>query len=91
VLGDQVAEGLAYSRLGATFGMLGRYPEAEQALIIRIGLASDNGNIPGQVIGLNNLGTLYLNQNRLDDATAKFEELCNWLSPLATTRAWAFP
>jgi tetratricopeptide (TPR) repeat protein len=73
VLGDQVAEGLAYSRLGATFGMLGRYPEAEQALIIRIGLASDNGNIPGQVIGLNNLGTLYLNQNRLEDATAKFE------------------
>jgi tetratricopeptide (TPR) repeat protein len=74
VLGDQVAEGLAYGRLGAIYGSLGRYPEAERALIIRIGLAADNGNIPGQVIGLNNLGTLYLNQSRLDVAEERFGE-----------------
>jgi tetratricopeptide (TPR) repeat protein len=43
-------------------------------LTLRIGTASDNDDPLGQVYGLNNLGNVYVNQGRLLEGQARFEE-----------------
>lgn len=74
LLGDSQAAGQAYGSMGAAFATLGQYPEAERALVLRIGTARDNDDLLGQVYGLNNLGNLYVNQGRLSEGQAQFEE-----------------
>ena len=74
LLGDGQAAGQAYGSIGAAFATLGQYPEAERALVLRIGTARDNDDPLGQVYGLNNLGNLYVNQGRLLEGQAYFEE-----------------
>ncbi|TVQ10419.1 MAG: hypothetical protein EA368_07395 [Leptolyngbya sp. DLM2.Bin27] len=73
LLGDTQSAGRAYGSMGAALGRLGRYPEAERALVLRLGTARDNGDRLGQVYGLNNLGNLYTNQGRLLEGQAHFE------------------
>jgi tetratricopeptide (TPR) repeat protein len=73
LLGDTQSAGRAYGSMGAAFGSLGRYPEAERAFVLRLGTARDNGDRLGQVYGLNNLGNLYVNQGRLLEGQAHFE------------------
>lgn len=74
LLGDTQAAGQAYGSIGAALATLGQYPEAERALVLRIGTANDNNDALGQVYGLNNLGNLYVNQGRLLAGQAQFEE-----------------
>ena len=74
LLGDGQSAGRAYGSIGAALATLGRYPEAERALTLRIGTASDNDDPLGQVYGLNNLGNVYVNQGRLLEGQARFEE-----------------
>ncbi|MGF1520067.1 MAG: tetratricopeptide repeat protein [Nodosilinea sp.] len=74
LLGDTQSAGRAYGSMGAAFGALGRYPEAERAFVLRLGTARDNDDRLGQVYGLNNLGNLYVNQGRLNEGQAHFEE-----------------
>ncbi|MGB3137209.1 MAG: tetratricopeptide repeat protein [Nodosilinea sp.] len=74
LLGDTQSAGQAYGSMGAAFATLGQYPEAERALVLRIGTARDNDDRLGQVYGLNNLGNLYVNQGRLLEGQAHFEE-----------------
>ncbi|WP_156119586.1 tetratricopeptide repeat protein [Leptolyngbya sp. KIOST-1] len=74
LLGDGQAAGQAYGSMGAAFATLGQFPEAERALVLRVGTARDNGDSLGQVYGLNNLGTLYINQGRVRAGQAHFEE-----------------
>ncbi|MBD2112514.1 MULTISPECIES: tetratricopeptide repeat protein [Cyanophyceae] len=74
LLGDGQSAGRAYGSMGAAFATLDRYPEAERAFVLRIGTARDNDDLLGQVYGLNNLGNLYINQGRLNEGQAHFEE-----------------
>ena len=74
LLGDTQSAGRAYGSMGAALANLGRYPEAEQAFILRIGTANDSNDPLGQVYGLNNLGNLYVNRGRLVEAQAHFEQ-----------------
>ncbi|MBW4458682.1 MAG: tetratricopeptide repeat protein [Nodosilinea sp. WJT8-NPBG4] len=74
LLGDGQSAGRAYGSMGAAFATLDRYPEAERAFMLRIGTARDNDDLLGQVYGLNNLGNLYINQGRLNEGQAHFEE-----------------
>ncbi|MBE9108754.1 tetratricopeptide repeat protein [Nodosilinea sp. LEGE 07298] len=74
LLGDGQAAGQSYGSIGAAFATLGQYPEAERALVLRIGTARDNDDSLGQVYGLNNLGNLYVNRGRLLEGQAYFEE-----------------
>jgi tetratricopeptide (TPR) repeat protein len=74
VLRDNRAAGLAYSAIGSTYARLGRYPEAERAIRLRIAAARDNQDLIGASYGLNNLGTLYLNQAQLEQAQVLFEQ-----------------
>jgi tetratricopeptide (TPR) repeat protein len=74
LLGDGQAAGRAYGSMGAAFATLDRYPEAERAFVLRIGTARDNDDLLGQVYGLNNLGNLYINQGRLNEGQAHFQE-----------------
>lgn len=74
LLGDGQAAGRAYGSMGAAFATLDRYPEAERAFVLRIGTARDNDDLLGQVYGLNNLGNLYVNQGKLNEGQAHFQE-----------------
>ncbi|WP_084173143.1 tetratricopeptide repeat protein [Phormidium tenue] len=74
LLGDGQSAGRAYGSMGAAFATLDRYPEAERAFVLRIGTARDNDDLLGQVYGLNNLGNLYINQGRLNEGQAHFQE-----------------
>lgn len=74
LLGDGQAAGRAYGSMGAAFATLDRYPEAERAFVLRIGTARDNDDLLGQVYGLNNLGNLYINQGKLNEGQAHFQE-----------------
>ncbi|MBD1872269.1 tetratricopeptide repeat protein [Nodosilinea sp. FACHB-131] len=74
LLGDGLSAGRAYGSMGAAFATLDRYPEAERAFVLRIGTARDNDDLLGQVYGLNNLGNLYINQGRLNEGQAHFQE-----------------
>ncbi len=74
LLGDGQSAGRAYGSMGAAFATLDRYPEAERAFVLRIGTARDNDDLLGQVYGLNNLGNLYINQGRLNEGQAQFQE-----------------
>jgi tetratricopeptide (TPR) repeat protein len=74
LLEDTQSAGRAYGLIGAAFATLGRYPEAERAFTLRVGIARDNNDLLGQVYGLNNLGNLYVNQGQLLEGQARFEE-----------------
>lgn len=74
LLGDGQSAGRAYGSMGTAFALLDRYPEAERAFVLRIGTARDNDDLLGQVYGLNNLGNLYINQGKLLEGQAHFEE-----------------
>lgn len=74
LLGDTQSAGQAYGSMGAAFATLGFYPEAERALVLRLGTARDNNDLLGQVYGLNNLGNLYVNQGKLLEGQSNFEE-----------------
>ncbi len=87
LLGDGQAAGRAYGSMGAAFATLGQYPEAERALVLRIGTAHDNDDPLGQVYGLNNLGNLYINQGRLLEGQAHFEEALQLARTTGDSRA----
>ncbi|MGC1248759.1 MAG: tetratricopeptide repeat protein, partial [Spirulinaceae cyanobacterium] len=59
-IGDEEAMGSTYGYLGVTYGLLGRYNEAEDAFRRRLGLARDRANFQGQMYALNNLGIVLL-------------------------------
>lgn len=73
-LGDTVAEGLVYDRIGLAHIEMGQYDEAESVLRRRLAISRDNGNLPGVVYGLNNVGTLLLKKEQIREAKAAFEE-----------------
>ncbi|HIK45956.1 MAG TPA: tetratricopeptide repeat protein [Leptolyngbyaceae cyanobacterium M65_K2018_010] len=73
-LGDTRAQGQAYSAMAIAYISLGEYPQAEPALNRRIAAARESNDLLGVIFGLNNLGSLYLNQGRLNEGQAKFEE-----------------
>jgi len=73
-IGDLEAKGRLYDYLGITYGRLGFYPEAEDALRRRLAIARDTRDFQGQIYGLNNVGTLLLQQGSLSDALAAFKE-----------------
>ena len=87
LLGDTQSAGRAYGSMGAALATLGRYPEAERALILRIGTARDNDDPLGQVYGLNNLGNLYITQGRLVEGQARFEQALDLARPTGDARA----
>ncbi|NET39867.1 MAG: tetratricopeptide repeat protein, partial [Cyanothece sp. SIO1E1] len=73
-IGDITAIGLAYDYIGLTYGSLGRYQEAEDALRRRLAVARSNEDLRGQIYGLNNLGTILLQQGRIPQAQVLFQE-----------------
>ncbi|HEY9761339.1 MAG TPA: tetratricopeptide repeat protein [Trichocoleus sp.] len=73
-LGDTVAAGLAYDRIGLAYIEMGQYDRAESVLRRRLAIARDNDNLLGVVHGLNNVGTLLLRTGQLREAKAAFEE-----------------
>lgn len=73
-IGDKEAIGLTYDFLGITYGKLGRYIEAEDALRRRLAVARDRQDFQGQIYGLNNLGTLLLQRSAVDAAIVSFSE-----------------
>ena len=73
-IGDKEAIGLTYDFLGITYGKLGRYIEAEDALRRRLAVARDRQDFQGQIYGLNNLGTLLLQRGAVDAAIVSFSE-----------------
>jgi tetratricopeptide (TPR) repeat protein len=73
-LGDAEATGLALDLIGLTYGNLGLYPEAEDALRRRLAIARTRQDFRGQIFGLNNLGTVLLQSGYLDTARGLFEE-----------------
>ncbi|WOD40450.1 tetratricopeptide repeat protein [Nodosilinea sp. E11] len=87
LLGDTQAAGRAYGSMGAAFATLGRYPEAERALVLRIGTASDDNDLLGQVYGLNNLGSIYVIQGRLLEGQAHFEQALQLARTTGDSRA----
>ncbi len=73
-LGDFEGLGLAYDYLGLTYANLGRYPDAEEALRRRLGVARYLKDFGGQIFGLNNLGSLLLQAGNLEAASTTFIE-----------------
>ncbi|HBB34736.1 MAG TPA: Tfp pilus assembly protein PilF [Cyanobacteria bacterium UBA8803] len=73
-LGDFEGQGLAYDYLGLTYANLGRYPQAEDALRRRLGVARYLKDFQGQIFALNNLGTLLLQAGNLEAAQVSFAE-----------------
>jgi tetratricopeptide (TPR) repeat protein len=87
LLGDGQAAGRAYGAMGAAFATLGQLPQAERALVLRIGTAHDNNDPLGQVYGLNNLGNLYLTQGRLLEGQAQFQQALSIAQTTGDSRA----
>lgn len=73
-IGDFEGLGLTYDYLGLTYANLGRYPEAEEALRRRLGVARYIKDFGGQIFGLNNLGTLLLQAGNIEAASVSFTE-----------------
>lgn len=73
-LGEYESLGRIYDNMGVTLARLGRYEVAEQLLRRRIGIARDNRRPAGEVYGLNNLGTLFLQRGEAEAAKAAFSQ-----------------
>lgn len=73
-IGEPVAVGLAYDFIGVSYGELGDFVAAENALRRRLGVARDHQDFRGQIFGLNNVGTVLLHKHELDAAETTFEE-----------------
>ena len=73
-IGDIEAVGRTYDYLGLAYADLGLYREAEDALRKRLGVARANRDLQGQVIGLNNVGSLLLKKRKFPAAKTTFNE-----------------
>jgi len=73
-IGDLEAVGRTYDYLGLAYADLGLYREAEDALRKRLGVARANRDLQGQVIGLNNVGSLLLKKRKFPAAKTTFNE-----------------
>ncbi|HAJ62081.1 MAG TPA: Tfp pilus assembly protein PilF [Cyanobacteria bacterium UBA8543] len=73
-IGDFQAVGLTYEYLGVAYAKLGRYEKSEDALRRRVGLARSQEDFQGQISGLNNLGTVFLQSRNLKAARETFTE-----------------
>ena len=73
-IGDLEAQGRLYDYLGLTYGRLGFFEEANDALRRRLAVARDTKDFQGQIYGLNNVGTLLLQQNNWSGALDAFKE-----------------
>lgn len=73
-IGDVEAVGRTYDYLGLAYADLGLYREAEDALRKRLGVARANRDLQGQVIGLNNVGSLLLKKRKFPAAKTTFNE-----------------
>ncbi|PSN19143.1 hypothetical protein C7271_08775 [filamentous cyanobacterium CCP5] len=71
-LGETESLGRVYDQMGVTLARLGRYDPAEQLLRRRVAIARDNRQPAGEVYGLNNLGTLFLQRGDISVAKAFF-------------------
>ncbi len=73
-IGDVKSEGLTYDFIGIAYAALGRYDLAEDALRRRLAIARDNKDILGEIYGLNNVGTVLVQREAIDEARKVFEE-----------------
>ena len=73
-IGDLAALGMVYDYIGLTYGRLGRYLEAEDALRRRLAVARDNADFQGQVFGWNNLGSIFIQRGNVGLAQTAFTE-----------------
>lgn len=73
-IGDFQSVGRVYDFIGLAYAALGDYQNAEEALRRRLGVARDNKDLPGQVYGLNNIGTVLLRRGSIPGARTTFEE-----------------
>lgn len=71
---DLSAQSEIYDYLSATYIQLGQFRQAESALRRKLGIARDQGRIPTEIYTLNNLGTLFLKDDRLGDAEDVFTQ-----------------
>jgi LuxR family transcriptional regulator, maltose regulon positive regulatory protein len=73
-LGDPGMLGVARHNLGHILEALGRFAEAEQALLAALELKRNHGLGASQVLTLNSLGVVYQRQGRLPEAEAALLE-----------------
>ncbi|MEQ8962891.1 MAG: tetratricopeptide repeat protein, partial [Coleofasciculus sp. C2-GNP5-27] len=73
-IGDFEGQGLAYNYMGLAYADLGRFPQAEESLRRRLGVARFLQDFQGQIYALNNVGTVLLQSNDLDAAQESFTE-----------------
>ncbi|MGA9381751.1 MAG: tetratricopeptide repeat protein [Phormidium sp.] len=71
-IGDLEAIGRTYDYLGLAYADLGLFREAEDALRKRLGVAKANNDLQGQVVGLNNVGSLLLKRRDISGAKISF-------------------
>ncbi len=87
LLGDSQGAGRAFSAMGTTYAQMGRFTEAENAFVRRVGIAADRSDPVGQALGLNNLGMLYFAEGQLVQAQSKFTEALEVAKPTGNPRA----
>lgn len=73
-IGDLEAVGRTYDYLGLAYADLGLFRQAEDALRKRLGVARVNRDLPGQIFGLNNVGSLLLKNRDISAAKITFNE-----------------
>ncbi len=76
-IGDLESVGRTYDLIGLANGELGRYSEAEDAFRRRLAIARSNKDLQGQIIGLNNLGSILIERQNLPEARTTFTEALN--------------
>lgn len=73
-IGDFQSVGRVYDFIGLGYAALGDYQNAEEALRRRVSVARDNKDLPGQIYGLNNIGTVLLRRGSIAGARTTFDE-----------------
>lgn len=73
-IGDVEAVGRVYDFIGLAYAELGDYQRAEDYLRRRLGYARENRDILGQILGLNNIGTILLKRGSYPAARTTFED-----------------
>ena len=73
-IGDIEAVGRVYDFVGLAYAELGDYQRAEDYLRRRLGYARENKDTVGQIIGLNNIGTILLKRGSYPAARTTFED-----------------
>ncbi|MFB2937508.1 tetratricopeptide repeat protein [Aerosakkonemataceae cyanobacterium BLCC-F154] len=71
-IGDLEAIGRTYDYLGLAYADLGLFRQAEDALRKRLGVAKANNDLQGQIVGLNNVGSLLLKRRNISGAKTSF-------------------